>query len=275
MKQLLLICAVVALVGVASGHSFENPPAEKKTDAEKDGYKGKVHEVKRTVFNIEVSSGKLVITQIQNRNTTTTYDPMGMRLIKTGVSYIAKVTHKYDEKGNVTESVHYGFGGEILIKNTFKYNEKERLEEILLYGSNGKNTGKNTLKYDKKGRHIESVLHDVNGNFLNKYTYDYDERGNGIETVLYDASGKISRKTTSKHDKKGNMVESLFHDASGKITGKVDCKYDEKGNKIKERNYESKPGQQLAPVSETIWEFTYYNDHNGPPDFRQKQTTKE
>ena len=77
--------------------------AEKKTDVEKAGYKGRVKSVKVSSFDIEQIDGKLV---------------------RTGLVFPGENITKYDEKGNMLEEVRYGSSGKIRSKETRKYDEK-------------------------------------------------------------------------------------------------------------------------------------------------------
>ena len=70
--------------------------------------------------------------------------------------------HKFDEKGNMIEEVHYE-NGEMKEKHTYRFDEKGNMTEEGHYGEN----------YDNE-----------------KYAYRYDERGNRIERKRYGDNDK-------------------------------------------------------------------------------------
>ncbi len=167
--------------------------AEKKTDVEKAGYKGRVKSVKVSSFDIEQIDGKLV---------------------RTGLVFPGENITKYDEKGNMLEEVRYGSSGKIRSKSTYiyKYNEKGNKVEEVRYGSNDDTKSKGTYKYDDKGNKVEEAVYTASGKLDSKRTYKYDENENLVETLTYDASGKVTLKNSTKYDKKGNKVKKTSYD---------------------------------------------------------------
>ncbi len=165
--------------------------AEKKTDVEKAGYKGRVKSVKVSSFDIEQIDGKLV---------------------RTGLVFPGENITKYDEKGNKTESVSYDASGKIKERFTLKYDEKGNKVKVAGYDAIGKSEGTTTYKYDEKGNKVEEAVYYASGKLDSKRTYKYDEIGNLVETLTYDASGKVTLKNSTKYDKKGNKVKETGYD---------------------------------------------------------------
>ena len=102
--------------------------AEKKTDVEKAGYKGRVKSVKVTAFKIEEKDGKQVRTQVRTPTPSTKYDEKSNQTEEVRCDASGKIkgktTYKYDEKGNRVEEVEQDSDGKILFKYIYKYDEK-------------------------------------------------------------------------------------------------------------------------------------------------------
>ena len=149
-----------------------------------------------------------------------------------------KYANKYDEKGNLIESITYNLDEKREDKTSYKYNEKGNLiQKNNYYNSiDRKSEDITTYMYNEKGNQIESNSYNDVGKLESKTIYKYDEKGKEIESNTYNVSGKLERKYTYKYDEKGNTISFNNYGADGSLGHKYTYKYDEKGKLIEENS---------------------------------------
>ena len=166
--------------------------AEKKTDVERDGYKGPVKSVKSSRENL------------LHKND---HGWGLLRVEKRLLGFENKNVHeaiKYDEKGN-------------------------EIERLLYMGRGGLATLKLTYKYDANGRRVSGATHDASG-IIERSSFKCDAKGNIVEKADYDISGKLKFTVIYEYDGRGNVLREIDRDTNGKPISKKTYKYDEKGN---------------------------------------------
>jgi len=149
--------------------------AKKRTDAEKDGLKGKMKNI--------TTNGKYVTKYDDkgNKLEENTSQPMGM-----DEDEDLKTTFKYDAKGNMIERIEIYLSSKSETKTTFKNDEFGRMIE-----EKSSDSYKTTYKYDNNGYMIEkAVWVTAKGKIETKYTYKYDAKGNLSEMSEYSDFGK-------------------------------------------------------------------------------------
>ena len=125
---------------------------------------------------------------------------------------------------------------------------------------------KRLLGFENKNVH-EAIKYDEKGNFLIKHPLGWRSNppspppNNPITNEPSPIKKPIIGKDIFKYDEKGNLVEWAWPSVNGKITSKNIYKYDVEGNRIKETSYKlrSGSGEQLVPMNEETWEFTYWD----------------
>lgn len=185
--------------------------------------------------------------------------------ISTNANTVGKTTtynYKYDQKGNMKESIEHsdnqykmskydgngnkteltidriGFGEDDEIqalnrnqKIIYRYDEKGNQTET-------KNGGNTTLfVYDEKGNCTEQNYYDGALNLVHKYTYMYDDKGNVTEENYCEEDHKLVHKYTFKYDAKGNVTEYNFYNEDGELDYMSTFNYDEIGDLIEESTY--------------------------------------
>lgn len=201
--------------------------AKRKTDADKDGLKGKVKNI--------TTNGKYL----------TKYDENGNKLeentrqeaIDEGED--VKTTFKYDGKGYLIERNELYLTSKSETKTSLKNDELGRMIEEKSSESN-----KTTYKYDNNGYLIETAFWVITkGKIQSKYTYKYDIKGNLSEMSEYVDFGKgIKLNSTNfyTYDDKANMIENKLDNASFKqFNTKITYKYDDKNNILEQINYDA------------------------------------
>lgn len=145
---------------------------------------------------------------------------------------ISNSIDKYDEKGNLLESLSYGSDGKLKDDLIYKYDEQGYLTEFTSQVAHVMSPYKWTYSYDKMGREIEMNVYSKDGSLDYGSTSRYDETGNMIERICYD-SNDYSSKKVYLYDANGNMIEmNEYYDGSNVSSLKHTYKYDDKGNTI-------------------------------------------
>ncbi len=118
-----------------------------------------------------------------------------------GLGWYAKLTLKYDDYGNLAEIAYWGTDGKPCTvggtcRNSFTCDEKGNLTEIIHYDLNGHYT-KDIMKYDEKGRKIERTHYNedgklcLNSNGHARVTYEYIDGYYSPQETYYDEKGNI------------------------------------------------------------------------------------
>jgi hypothetical protein len=144
--------------------------------------------------------------------------------------------NKFDDKGNLIETLSYDVNGFIRGKHTRKYDNVGNLIEEIGYNPNKSIAWKNNFKYDSSGHKVESINNSINGNMSWKQVYKNDEKGNNIEVVQY-RNNKVDWKDSYKYDDNGHMIERVECDSTGFQISSYFCKYDKWGNIIEKLSY--------------------------------------
>lgn len=114
---------------------------------------------------------------------------------------IGKIINKYDDQGNIIESIEYDNEGNVKEKYFYIFNGKLLIEKT---------------KY-------------VLGNFMYKEYYSYDSKGNLVEIKKEQPKGNIFVSNTYEYDKDGNLVEEQWYDDNASENSKKTYFYNDKG----------------------------------------------
>ena len=131
------------------------------------------------------------------------YDSVG-RPIKQIGPYRETVTLEYDDNGNITKAIGWGY-----------------IQEN---------------KYDAFGNRIENVLKTDSGLYLQTTVYEYNEHGDLIKQTVYETGGAVFVRVDRRYeyDKRGNKIRCISNEAN---TITDEWEYDAQGNLIKDTTY--------------------------------------
>lgn len=263
--------------------------SKQETGAQKDGYKGKVKQVKESNYEAIVKSGEI--------NTGTQIELNGFQALISCCKYTEsgnkvednyyssenvlafKISYKYDDKSNIIERNHY-YQGNSVSKNTFKFDDNGNLIEENEFKA-GQLYCSTTNKYDDYSNVIETngeahYCCDVNGDFFEekysfKLTFKYDDKQNVIERNYYQDGILAEKQHTYKYDVNGNMLEDNEYEPDGRLSYKHIYKYDDNGNIIEHNsvswkyNYDQQGNwtkriyfENNVPKQITFHEIEYY-----------------
>ena len=183
MKTILFLLTALLLVSTSIN-------AQKQTDAERKGLKGRVKSVEYADYTAVEKFGEIE---------------------KGSLDYI--YTHKYDNNGNEIEWCKYYSDGSLEQKDTYKYDNKGNIIEACRYKSDGSLERKDTKKYDNNGNEIEWCIYESDGSLERKDTHKYDNNGNEIEWCRYKSDGSLDYKYTFKYkyDSKNSWIERVSY----------------------------------------------------------------
>lgn len=114
---------------------------------------------------------------------------------------VGQIINKYDDQGNIIESIEYDNEGNVKEKYFYVFNGKLLIEKT---------------KY-------------VLGNFMYKEYYSYDSKGNLVEIKKEQPKGNIFVSNTYEYDKEGNLVEEQWYDDNASENSKKTYFYNDKG----------------------------------------------
>ena len=248
----------------------KNKPArgrKKKTDVQLAGLEGQVKQVKQTCYKAltkadEIVPGKITASAGSENNTLTTYNEQGAKteefvFVPKGTSSLSlyneqgletekrnywrrnlnsRILHKYDEQGNLLETINLDEYENLSRKTLYKYDEQGRQLQYTHSDADGNITSKSIHKYNADGKYLELNSYDAKGLKI-QHLYRYNDAGEVLEWNRYNKKG-LDQKVIYRYNKQGNKVEELTHDAEG-LTGKIIFKYDKKGNNIEKHTYDA------------------------------------
>ncbi|MCX6328455.1 MAG: hypothetical protein NTZ85_02920 [Bacteroidia bacterium] len=239
MKSLNLFCIksglflLIPLSCFLFSCSAESQTIKAKSCLEVRELKGKVKSIRETEYYAEVVDGEIkkdgikviMVTSFNKAYTVVEfiqYHPDGRqvaarhidnydsnnKLVKV-IDYITnnskpntmKISSKYDEKGNMIETLGYGTDGKLYNKGTYKYDEKSRMIENIssfLTTSAEQPWFTDTAKYilDAEGRTIEEII-SQSGIIIMRNTYKYsnfDNEGNWLVKTTGDPPESITER---------------------------------------------------------------------------------
>ena len=146
--------------------------------------------------------------------------------------------------GNVVESNYYDEEGALTFKIKTKYNNGS-LIELNGYSANDSLLSKTINKHDSKGNIIESNTYTPDGRIVKKHILNYDDNSNQVGEISEQIDDGSKQRTIKKYDITGNIIESKterYHDAGWFCIGHEINKYDEKSNKIEENLLDNNDG---------------------------------
>jgi hypothetical protein len=155
-----------------------------KTDREKNGFRGPVHNVR--------TEGELLPSKSYRVN------PGGLELLE------------------VFHSDHYGQRN---LYELFVFDESGRLlEEASVENFTDQESFRFVYTYDEAGRIIQRDEYDQSGSAVGKTIYTYDSKGRKVEKTYFSATGNGTRHT--KFDKRENPVEMTWYGPDGEVISK-------------------------------------------------------
>jgi hypothetical protein len=195
---------------------------------------------------------------------------------------VGKTEYFYDENGEKTTEVHYGYDGEITEKYGWtngnqtleeKYESGELTEQNKWeYNGNGKKILEKTFKITSKGEEASNRQFDENGKeilyeeyengeLVKKETHRYNEKGDIVLVERYrltDGALELAYKqeNTYKYDENGYMIFRAISDINGKITKKTEWKYSADGKMINKISHD-----ENGDISEKK-DYTFDSDGN-------------
>jgi hypothetical protein len=175
---------------------------------------------------------------------------------------------KYDIKGNCVQGYGYDFPSRFPGKFTRKYDDNGNMEETIFFKNNGEVYSSRTCKYDVFNHKIE----DTKGE--EKLFWTYDEKGRGVELKKF-KNDKLIIKYLAKYDDLGNITNEemiIYNYTSAAVKALMavlnptylqpksvinytrENEYDVHGNMIKRIEYEND-----KPTFITFRKFEYYD----------------
>lgn len=142
----------------------------------------------------------------------------------------ARVTLKYDAKGNVTEENTFYLGSETPDETkVFAYDETDRQISQAVYDSKRVLKYKSTLVFNSKGQAAE-ISTESEGVF-EKQTFDYDEKGRPETIFLFDLKkNENAGKKVYRYDDEKLIEEESDYDKDGRLLVKTVSRVDKYGN---------------------------------------------
>ncbi len=162
---------------------------------------------------------------------------------------------EYDENGNKTLELEYGFAGKIQSKTAWK-NGNMTLSEIYKNGviedrsvwENGNKTlkeeylngvleKKTVWKYTEKGKTSLCEVYAINADKTElrlATKIEYNENGSETLLINYDADGKVKNRLEKTYDANGKITLMVSYDGNGELTGKTESTYNDDGKLLTE-----------------------------------------
>ena len=211
----------------------------KQSDLKNEKLAGKVKQIKYEEYDASEYDGKITMERPKKNK---------IRVVK------------YNENGNMTESLTLNNSGGVIYKELYKYDNNSNKIQVDIYQGSEVLSWIAFLKYDENGNKIEQVMYKPSTNveeFVTYFKYDnigklieeyspvkstklkYDSLGNCIEKGIY--NGKIlTKRFFYKQDENKNIVETLETDASRNPINKYNYKYNTNGLIVERLNFHGK-----------------------------------
>lgn len=211
---------------------------KKKSDAEREGLRGKVKSVKEKYYEEKRIFFGLVPIKEEfwdkykeyNRDGNIKYEE---KPSYHGGNYRDREFYKYNERGDCVESIDSNY------ENGNIYTYPCRYEYI----------------YDKQGNISEKKWYSYNKLNYN-YCYKYDDKGNCIEELFEELKDSTFSKYIFIRDTNGRMIVWERYIKLGDFHSKLVYTLDEDGNRIKEEYYNKEGNKE----NETIYIYNYEHD---------------
>ena len=211
---------------------------KKKSDAEREGLRGKVKSVKEKYYEEKRIFFGLVPIKEEfwdeykefNNNGNIKYEE---KPSYHGGNYRDREFYKYNERGDCVESIDSNY------ENGNIYTYPCRYEYI----------------YDKQGNISEKKWYSYNKLNYNYY-YKYDDKGNCIEELFEELKDSTFSKYIFIRDTNGRMIVWERYIKFGDFLSKLVYTLDEDGNRIKEEYYNKEGNKE----NETIYIYNYEHD---------------
>lgn len=198
---------------------------------------GKVKSISQTKYKLENKSGKLIKgRKIGN------FDNDSNFIIK------------FDEYGNIIESVKYSFLVKTEISYTYNYDDNGNIIEVRGYNPDSRWVSVDKYQYDNHGKLIEEEF--FYSNIHKKCNHTYDDKDNVIETNC----SKIHLFRFIDFLVDVFLIDDSESDENKNVFTRIMKSYDENQNLIKEVIYESRDNNRLVRIIET---YTCEYDNNG------------
>ncbi len=161
-----------------------------------------------------------------------------------------RYVYKYDARGNKTFESYYE-KNVLSYKQALKYNEAGQLIETISYGPDDETISIENYKYDANKNKTLEMRHNLQSNMDIKTTYKYDALRNLTETAEYIGS-KLSRRFMYAYNKSNKLTEETNLNEDESIEYRIRYRYDDSENLIEEIKYNSRDG--------IIYKITYKYD---------------
>jgi uncharacterized protein RhaS with RHS repeats len=240
----IMICLLLSFI------FFNLNPADKKTDWEKAGLKGKVKSSSEKVYAIKKNKRRELIRShsyefnekgyiLSNRDGDTLtdyhYDEKGSLTEEVSDSFLTR--YQYDKNGIKVEEIKYGENESVIKEISYRYdNHGYLIEQITKTGSDKEVL---TNQYNSNGNLVEQVIifnHDTPG----KNTYTYDDKGKMIKLKMFNGTY-----TDYQYDINGNLIQEITFNRDGSVVMngnrqlKITYQYNNNGKLIKKSDYMS------------------------------------
>jgi len=199
--------------------------AQKKTDLEIEGLKGRVRSVRVEWARLTVEGGKLVASPRRPQRLTI-YDEQGNKtesmIFKHDGSILTKSVYGKDAQGNLVTASFDG-NGKLIRRTVMMLNAQEQFPDVFVFGPNGEPLERSVRTRRADGRLTEEAIYDANGALLYKNVFSHDDQGKQTEFANYNSAGKLTQKTvwlndggihSIKYDERGNLWYESIHRAS-------------------------------------------------------------
>lgn len=187
-------------------------------------------------------------------------------------------TNRYDERANLTLTLHYDEKdalvrkdhyiydasgnrlakiaktpcGSVISKWIYKCDGASRVVRMTLFGASNEMRGSWSIKYDDDGRPVEIIELDGDGALFNRSSSVYS--GDKIFETNYDDDGEIGGKRVYTLDARGKKTAAVFYDGAGAEKTRTLYTYDTAENIIENSAYHAGGGLSFKVVHKYDYE---------------------
>jgi len=172
---------------------------------------------------------------------------------KENPSYFQLICNKYDNSGNLIETLHSGGNG--YSRNIYEYDNRMNLIVQLSTGSYIKGFSIGSIKnvYNSSGYLISTFSQSWENSDFTLFNYIYDEMGNKTVEIMLFHSPKYLTISKYRYDEFGNLIYEYWNQGDGYPRVTL-MKYDENGNMLEKLNVD----ENGKPHSLYKYVYEYY-----------------
>ncbi|MEP7127241.1 MAG: hypothetical protein ABI729_00175 [Chitinophagales bacterium] len=124
---------------------------------------------------------------------------------------------RYDQRGNVVESIEYDVNGNTKSHEQFEYNRQDQETTFRTIDTNGKVLKTIFTSYDKWNHVAEKSTTDSVGSTIEKNVNSYNTLNDLTEESTFDKDGKLIRHVLYSYDNKGMLLSRKVYNEKGEL----------------------------------------------------------